>query len=609
MGDLQGEDGSGTAPPSWDLSPLYSGVDDHRISDELVWIVSEAERFQRVHRGQLRNLRASDLVDAVTWLEQIYERMTRVGEYARLNLAADTSQPLARRLHQRVGEVGVRLEQETLFFLLEWMSLDDGHAQEAITHPAARTYAHFLSTSRRFRPHRLSESEERLLRQTRLVGHDAWMRLVAETHARITPELDGQGRTLEQCLAALQDPGRNRRRHAAEAVTRALERDLETLTFALNSLILDAQLDSESRGYEHWLQRVNLENMIADQSVKALIDAVVDKYSVSHRFYRLKARLLGLRCIEDFDRVAPVPGGVIRMSWAHARNLVIETFYDFDPAAGEFMSRCFAERRVDARVGPAKTPGAFCSQPTDLTDPFVLLSFTGDRRSIMELAHELGHALHYWLARQQSFFNARISPPVSEIGSVFAELLVLHELLSREQAPRQKLSLLVGALDDAMATVYRQTAMHRFVCAFHDARRTQGELSSAELGDLWLKHQKEMFGDAVVLNSGYALWWSYVPHFFISPGYFYSYPLGYLLAAELYQQFREDRRAFVPRYVSALSAGGSESPSAIVRRLGISMEDGEVWTAGIRFIETLVTEAERLAAAQGVSGHNAPLAP
>ncbi|MCP9487989.1 MAG: M3 family metallopeptidase [Gaiellaceae bacterium MAG52_C11] len=523
----------GNEPPNADLRAFYATADS-RVVDDAATAVRLAGAFRRRYRGRVGELCPSEFARALRSLERIHSRSQRPQQFAHLVATADGSRHDLRALHQQIEELSARTNEELLFFLLEWIALNEGSAAAMLAHDELTHYKHTLRTERRFRPHTLSITEERLLERFRVVGHDAWSRLHGDILMQLRPRLRGRPQPLESTLALLQDPVRSVRRQAARAVSSALAADPEPRAHILNVVALEAALEDDLRGYDDWLQRRNLENILSDRAVEGLVTAVEARYHLAHRFVRLKAQLLGVDRLSDYDRVAPIGDGVTS-SWGEARELLITSYEEFSARATGLVRRFFVEGWIDAAPRSQKVVGAFCSPGTRQTHPVIVLSFHGDRRSVVGLAHEVGHGLHYLLARRQSFLNARMSPAVTEVAAIFSELLVLrHQLASA--AERDRLHVLIGALDDAFATVFRQIAMHRFEAALHAHRRTEGELTVDEIGALWLHHQKSMLGDGVELSPGYELWWSYVPHFVISPGYLYSYALGYLVAAAALHQ-------------------------------------------------------------------------
>jgi oligoendopeptidase F len=454
---------------------------------------------------------------------------------------------------------------------------------------------HHLRSARRYRPHLLSESEEKLLAEKSISSQSAWGRLFGELVAALRVALDEQELTLDVALSRLQSPDRDARRTAAEAVSTALEPGLRTRSFIYNTLVYDKSVEDRLRNYPHWLASRNLANETSDESVSALIEAVRRRYDIPQRWYALKAKLLGVPRLADYDRAAPVLSEDITFSFAEARELVLDTYGAFSPEAGRVARRFFDEHWIDAPVRPNKRGGAFCSYTVPTVHPYVLLNYTARRRDVLTMAHELGHGLHAALAQPQGAFHQSTPLTLAETASVFGETLVFERLLAAADGDDQRLSLLAERLDTAMATVFRQMSMNRFEHLVHTRRRDEGELSPDRIGELWVESQAELFGDSVQITDGYRIWWSYIPHFINTPGYVYAYAYGQLLALSAYGRFAQEGESFVPRYLGLLAAGGSRSPEALGAIVGIDLADPGFWDAGLGLIDEQLSAAEKLA--------------
>jgi oligoendopeptidase F len=501
-------------------------------------------------------------------------------------------------LLQRVQERSTELETKLLFFELEWADLDDDRAEELLQAPGLDFVRHHLRTARRYRPHLLSEPEEKILAEKAVASQSSWARLFGELVAALRVDLDNDELTLDVALSRLQSPDREVRRTAAEAVSEALEPGLRTRAFIYNTLAYDKSVEDRLRSYPHWLARRNLDNEASDESVLALIEAVRRRFDIPQRWYTLKARLLGVDRIADYDRAAPVLREAVIFSYGEAREMVLDTYGAFSPAAGEVVERFFDRHWIDAPPRPHKRGGAFCAYAVPSVHPYVLLNFTALRRDVLTMAHELGHGLHASLAQPQGIFHQSTPLTLAETASVFGETLVFERLLAAAPDDEQRLGLLAERIDGAVATVFRQMAMNRFEHLVHTGRRSEGELSVDRLAELWVETQTELFGDSVEITDGYRSWWSYIPHFINTPGYVYAYAYGQLLALSIYGRYREAGEPFVPRYLELLAAGGSRSPEQLAEIVGIDLADPGFWDAGLELIEEQLSQAEALAAAR-----------
>ena len=451
-------------------------------------------------------------------LGTINELVGKAGSYASLNFATDTADPARGALLQLMQERATELETKLLFFELEWAALDDGHAEELLSHEGLEFCAHHLHSARRYRPHLLTEPEEKILAEKSISSESAWGRLFGELVSALRVSLDGEEVGLDVALSGLQAPDRGVRASTAEAVSGALEPGLRTRGFIYNTLVHDKSVEDRLRHYPHWLAARNLSNEASDESVMALIEAVRNRYDIPQRWYRVKAKLLGVERLADYDRAAPVLPEDITYSFAQARELVLGTYDSFSGRAGEVARRFFDEHWVDAPVRPHKRGGAFCAYTVPSVHPYVLLNFTARRRDVLTMAHELGHGLHAALAQPQGVFHQSTPLTLAETASVFGEALVFGRMLDAATDDDTRLSLLAERIDGAIATVFRQMAMNRFEHLVHTGRRSEGELSVDHICELWVQTQEELFGDSVQITEGYRMWWSYVPHFINTRG-------------------------------------------------------------------------------------------
>ena len=591
---------TGAEAVEWNLVDLYEGPDDPRLLEDLDEAKSAATAFAERYRGKLGELSGTELAEAVAEGERIRSISTRVEAFARLRLAADSSDQSRGALAQKVREQNTQIETELLFFDLEWAALDDDVAERLLADPALEHYASYLRSERRYRPHLLTEPEEKISAEKNLTGSSAWGRLFNELLSDLSVPLDGEDLSLDQALAKLARlTEQGERARVAEAVTEALQPGLRTRGYILNTILSERSIEDRLRGYETWISARNLANEIPDEAAQSLIDAIIARYDIPQRYYALKAKLLGLPRLKDFDRFAPlqeVPGTI---AWDEARELVTESFSGFSPLAGEIVGRFFERDWIDAPPRPGKMLGAFCATLIPDVHPYVLMNYAGERRSVLTLAHELGHGLHGTLAQDLGLLNASTPLTLAETASVFAEALTFEKLMEREDDQRARLDLLVGRIDDSIATVFRQIALNRFEHAIHTFRREEGELPVEKISELWRAEQVRMLGDAVEVTENYGSWWSYVPHFIAVPGYVYAYSFGYLFSLAIYRRYLEEGDSLVEPYLDLLRAGGSAPPAELASRLGFDIGDPGFWSAGVDAIGVLVDEAEQLAAELG----------
>jgi oligoendopeptidase F len=576
----------------WDLAPLLGEESIEQLLDDAS---QRAEALATRHAGRVAELDAAGLREAMGELERINELIGRAGSYVSLRFSTDTADPERGAQLQFVQERATEVETKLLFFELEWAALDDERAEALLAADGLDFARHYLRAARRYRPHLLTENEEKVLAEKAISSNSAWARLFGEVVTAIRVSLDEEEIPLDVALARLQSPHREDRRRAAEAVSAALEPGLRTRSFIYNTLVYDKSVEDRLRHYPHWLASRNLANEASDESVMALIEAVRRRFDIPQRWYRLKAKLIGVERIADYDRAAPVLGEDLSFSYGEARELVLDTYSAFSADAGALAKRFFDERWIDAPVRPHKRGGAFCSYTVPSVHPYVMLNFTARRRDVLTMAHELGHGLHAALAQPQGIFHHSTPLTLAETASVFGETLVFERLLAATKDDRERLGLLAERIDGAIATVFRQMAMNRFEHLFHTGRRRDGELSTDRTNELWIETQRELFGDSVEISDGYRMWWSYIPHFINTPGYVYAYAYGQLLALSVYGRYAQEGESFVPRYLELLSAGGSKSPEELAAIVGIDLADPGFWDSGLALIEGQLREAEALA--------------
>jgi oligoendopeptidase F len=593
---------------SWDLDPLVDGRGAEGVKALLEQADELATKFAERYQGKVAELDADGLIEAMNEVVRMYEDVDRGASYAYLRFSTDTADPERGALLQFVQERGTAIETKVLFFELEWAAVPDERADELLAAGGLDFARHYLEKARRYRPHLLSEPEERIVAEKSVSGRGAWTRLFSEVTSAITVQLpevaqegdDEQGDvSLEVALSKLQSPDRDVRRAAAEAITEGLAPGLRTRAFIFNTLMHDKAVDDRLRNYPTWVSSRNLSNEASDESVQALVEAVRARNDIPRRWYTLKARLLGLDQLADYDRVASVSHDEAAVPWAEARSLVTDCYEGFSPELGAIVRRFFDERHVDAPVRPGKRGGAFCASTVPELTPYVMLNYTARRQDVLTLAHELGHGVHGALAARQGILQMSTPLTMAETASVFGEQITFARLLEMTDSAESRLALLARSVEGAIATVFRQTAMNRFEELAHTARRSEGELSVERIGELWGESQEELLGDSVQVTPGYLSWWSYVPHFMSTPGYVYAYAYGQLLAMSVYRRYEEEGPSFVPRYIELLAAGGSRPPEELAAIAGLDLTDPAFWDSGLALVEKKLEAAEAAARETG----------
>lgn len=589
---------TGAEEITWDLSVYYDGMDDPRIDEDLAEIDTLVDDFVDRYRGRVANLTAEQLATAYSAMEHIYEIFGRVGTYANLNFTVYSNDPEWGAFVQRITEKDSAIEQRLVFFGLEWNNIPDEDAQALLEDASLSEYAYHLEAQRRRKPYQLSEAEEKLLIEKNITANDAWVRLFSQITSGMELDFDGEKMPMPQVLSKLQNEDRDVRRKAADSVTAALHDRQMELTYIFNTLAADKASTDKLRGYENWITSRNISNKASDEMVEALITSVTSNYDLVARHYDIKKALLGYDELYEYDRYAPfnLKESDTFYTWEKAQSIVREAYTGFAPEMGDIAGKFFEGDWIHAPVKTGKRGGAYASYGTKQTHPWVFMNYTGNAGDVMTLAHELGHGIHMYLAgRKQNLFSMYTPLTTAEMASVFGEMVVFQDLMAREDDDEVKLSMLTEKIDSTFATVYRQISMNRFEDAMHTARRTEGELSTERLNELWMDTQHAMFEGSVTLRDDYAQWWSYIPHFLHTPGYVYAYAFGELLVLALYNIYQETGDDFVPKYINLLAAGDSDYPEKLLAEVGVDLNDPEFWNGGIAAMQKLVDQEEELA--------------
>ncbi len=590
--------------PSWDLSAFFSGVDDPRIPEACKENRARAAAFEAQYRPVVSDaISAEQLLWALKEYEAILNESAKPDIFAHLVFATDSVNPAHGALMQRVREESLAVQAHVTFFELALLQLPPSTLRRFAADPALQNYHHYLLRLEHERPHRLSESEEKILNDLSLTGRDAFTRLFDEEFSvkKFRVELNGAVEELpeEETLALLYSEERAKRKAGAAALTQGLMQDLHRNTFITNTLAGDKEIRDRYQKFESPEAARHLAEEIAQDVVDTMSAVVSAHYGMVRDFYDFKRKVLGLDVLYDYDRYAPIPAGAEeRIAFREAKNTVLTAYERFSPLFRARAEEFFDSRWIDAALRPGKRSGAFCSFGTPDTHPVVFVNYVGQIKSVLTLAHELGHGVHASLMRGQTPLNFDTPLTVAETASVFGEMLVFDSLRAIVTDPRERLRLYMGKIEEIFATVFRQHAMYTFEQDVHAARRAKGELTAEEIGAFWRARQQEMFGGAVTLTGGYSVWWSYIPHFVHTPFYVYAYVFGELLVLSLYAQYQKadaaGKKAFVENYITMLSSGGSKTPQELVAPFGITLTEKTFWESGMEPLRKLIQEAKAL---------------
>ncbi len=585
--------------PGWNLSDLYP-AGGAELNADLERAFKDAAQFRETYHGKLDGLARSDgseLAQAIQFYEKQSDRMGRIGSFAYLNYVTGTSDPARAKLFGDVQDKLTTISSQLLFFELELNRIDGSVIETALQNEALAHYRPWLTDLRKERPHQLPDDIEKLFHEKAMTGPAAWSRLFNETLTSLRFEIEGETFALETALNFLSDASPQKREAAAQALANVFKANVRLFTLVINTLAKDKEISDRWRKFPDVAASRHLANRVEPEVVDALVQAVCDSYPrLSHRYYALKAKWLGVDKLNYWDRNAPIsrdPEPVIE--WRDARSTVVEAYRRFSPRMAEIADGFFIKGWIDAPVRDGKSPGAFSHPTVPSAHPYIMMNYLGKPRDVMTLAHELGHGVHQVLANKQGALMAYTPLTLAETASVFGEMLTFKALVAQTENPRTKKALLAQKVEDKINTVVRQIAFYRFERLVHEARR-EGELTAEQIGGFWLKVQGESLGPAITLNDGYENYWTYVSHFIHSPFYVYAYAFGDCLVNSLYAAYERTPAGFEGRYLDMLRAGGTKHHKELLAPFGLDASDPGFWAMGLKVIEDMIAELESLEA-------------
>jgi oligoendopeptidase F len=586
--------------PEWNLTDLYQTPDAPKLKQDLETSERAADAMQERYAGKLAALLdggkgGAPLAQAVREFEALNDVLGRVVSYASLLYAADTSDPKRQKFFGDIQEKITAISSKLLFFPLELNRLDDALLETAMANSELGHYRPWLEDLRKEKPYQLEDKLEQLFHEKAVTARGAWDRLFNETMTALRFEVDGEKLSLEPTLNRLLDTDGEKRREAAEALAKVFKENVRLFTLITNTLAKDKEISDRWRGFADVADSRNLANRVEKEVVDALVEAVREAYPrISHRYYAMKARWLGKKTLEHWDRNAPLPEEPKQViGWDDAQQTVLGAYGDFSPRMADIARQFFAKGWIDAPVREGKSPGAFSHPTVPSAHPYILLNYQGKPRDVMTLAHELGHGVHQVLANKQGPLMAPTPLTLAETASVFGEMLTFRKLLDQAPTPRERKALLIGKAEDMINTVVRQIAFYNFERKVHTERR-EGELTSERLGEIWLEVQRESLGPAIELKPGYETFWCYIPHFIHSPFYVYAYAFGDCLVNSLYAVYEKAEKGFAERYLDMLAAGGTKHHKELLAPFGLDASDPNFWSMGLKVIEGLIDELEAM---------------
>jgi oligoendopeptidase F len=581
----------------WDLSDLYQGPDDPRLDRDLARGRELAGEFAKQYRGRLALLGGPELAAALEAYERLIETVWRPQIYASLLFSGQTADPGAQALLNRTQQEGTESLNEVKFFDVELKKMPEEVYAHLRRQPELERFGHYLDAARRFAPFTLSEAEEQLADLKNLTGRSAFTQLYTEVSSslRIPLTIQGERRevTVAEARALRSSPDRELRKQATEGLMQAFEGQSHVLNFCFNVLFQDHALEVQLRRFPSVTEPTFLEDELPPEVVEALMQTTEANYPLAQRYMRLKAKVLGIDDFASHDLLAPLEATERKIGFADGQRLVLDAFGSFSPRFREIAAEFFDRRWIDVLPRQGKRDGAFCSGGLPSVHPWVLLNYNDRIEDVSTLAHELGHGIHFYLARQQSPLNFWPTTPLAETASVFAELVLMKRITEQERDRTVLRSLLGARIEDILGTVFNQVAYTRWEMRAH-ARRSQGVVPPEDFGALWMAERQRLYGDSVQLFPRDRWGWISIPHFVNYRFYCYSYAFGQLLVLALFGRYEEAKNDFVPRYVELLSSGSSESPQKLLGRVGMDIADPGFWAAGFRTVEALIDEFEAL---------------
>ncbi|MBI5392032.1 M3 family oligoendopeptidase [Candidatus Woesearchaeota archaeon] len=580
--------------PSWDLSDLYKNINDPKISSALKQNLTKAEQFEKTYRGKIKdkNLTSQGLLNAIKEYEAILQENIKPEVYANLMFAADVKNPRHGAFMQQMKAGCLDVFQKMLFFELELLQQEEKKLELFEKDPVLKNYRHYLEKQRIIKPHRLSEAEEKILNDKSLTSSAAFYRLYQEELSVKKFKVKTKTLSETEVLDLLHHPKQETRKAAAEGLTKGLQEEARRLTFIANIMLQDKSIEDKYRKFPNPEYSRHLANEIDQATVDTMTSVVTSNYKLVQEFYELKKKIMKMPKLYDYDRYAPIQEPKEKIPFEKAKEIILTSFSSFSPEYAKIARQFFDNKWIDAATREGKRGGAFCMYVTPDLHPYVLVNYTDKIREVETLAHELGHGVNACLMRKQTGLNFDNPLTLAETSSIFGEMLVFDDL-KEKVSKEEKLSLYIQMIESVFASVFRQTAMYKFEQDVHAARK-KWELSTEEMNTFWRKRQKEMFGNAVELTADYDWWWSYIPHFWESPFYVYAYSFGELLTLALYAKYKKEGKRFVPKYLRLLELGSTVSPKEALAPLGIDLQKKEFWESGIKVIQELIEEAEKL---------------
>ncbi len=582
---------------NWDLGDFYLRITDPKIEKDKKEIGLLTSKLVKKHKGKL----ASNLPMALSDYEKILEKLCILLNFSSYLFTTNTKDDKIKNLYQEVREFNTKINSQILWFELEWINLDDKKANSLIKNPLLSSYKHYLTQLRAFRPFMKSESEEQVLNIKSQTSDSAFIRLFdqIESSEKFEIEIKGKKKILNSSeIGSIMknNPDRNLRKHAMEVYSQTYSKNTGLYTYILNTLLLDKKLLDEIRKYNFPQEKTFLNYEVTKDSVENMTETVVKNRKIVEKFYLAKRKTMKVQKLYEWDRYSNILNTKAEKtySWIEAEKIILDTFRENSEKFYEIAKLFFDNNWIDAEVKDGKRSGAYCSYNVPALHPMVFVNFSGKIEDITTLAHELGHAIHAYLSRNQKLSEFYPSTAIAEMASTFAECIVFEKLYNSTTDKKQKINLLGGKIQNNFATIFRQNDFYQFESKLHELRRTKGEIRDIEISELYQKTLQQTFGKGLTLTKMHKNLWMPITHFYHYNFYVFTYVLGELLSLSVFAQYKKEGSKFMDKYIDALSLGGSLTPYEITKTMGINIEDNNFWQNGLNIVKDEVEEFEKM---------------
>ena len=580
--------------PIWNLGDLYESPNSKKLRDDLSNLSIITKKFEKKYNNKVINSSSEKLLKAIIELEKIDIKMDKIMSYAHLLVAEDGNNEKNKIFYQKMQEKITSIASSLVFFSIQINQISDHNLNKLFSNRSLGVYKNWILNLRKFKPYQLDIKTEKLLQEKSITSRSAWVRLFDDTIASLKFPFKGKELSSAEIFNYLSDKKELNRKNSAKVVSKVLKSNIRVFATITNTLAKDKSINDNWRGLPNPVSSRNLSNVVEDEVVNALSDAVIENYSrVSHRYYKLKAKWLKKKYLMYWDRNAPIPfQSQSTFSWKEAKDIVINAYNDFDIRAGSIVEKFFDNSWIHAPVTSGKSPGAFAASTIPSVHPYILVNYQGKARDVATLAHELGHGIHQYLAgKKQTYFNTSTPLTLAETASVFGEMLTFKSILKTTVKKNERKGLIANKVEDMINTVVRQIAFYEFEKQIHEKRKIN-ELSVEEINSIWMEVQKNSLGPSIKFEDDYKYFWSYIPHFIHSPFYVYAYAFGDCLVNSLYGVYETNSFKFEDKYINLLESGGNNSYDQLLKPFGLNPKNKNFWYKGIKVIEDFIDQLE-----------------